>query len=180
MSVRLETPTCVVRTARRSDAAAMARHANDVDVWLNLRDLFPHPYALADAHAWIDRIVDQEPAISFVIDVGGEAIGGIGLTPNVDVERCSAEIGYWIGRAFWGRGIMADAVRAVAQYGFETLGLLRVYALPYAHNAASRRVLAKAGFVEEGVLRKAAIKNGVVIDEVMCALVMPDSSAAHI
>jgi RimJ/RimL family protein N-acetyltransferase len=148
----------------------MARHANDVDIWLNVRDVFPHPYSLADAKGWIARIAGQNPVTVFVIEVDGEAAGTIGLHRRHDVQRLSAEVGYWLGRAFWGRGIVTDALRAVSRYGFETLGLVRIDALSFAHNAASRRVLAKAGFVEEGVLRKAVIKNGEILDTVMCAL----------
>ena len=166
----LETPTCRVRPPRLGDAPSLAECANDFEVWRNLRDRFPHPYTVHDAEDWIRRNGDQEPAVTFFIDVGGRAVGGIALMPNDDIQRCSAEIGYWLGRAFWGRGIVTDAVRAVACYGLERLALTRVYALPFARNAASRRVLAKAGFVEEGVLRKAAIKDGEVIDLVMCAL----------
>ncbi|HZO92884.1 MAG TPA: GNAT family N-acetyltransferase [Candidatus Baltobacteraceae bacterium] len=164
----LETPSCIVRPPRLGDAPSVAECANDFDVWRNLRDRFPYPYTVQDAEEWIRRNSGLEPATTFFIEVGGHAAGGIALMPNDDIQRCSAELGYWLGRTFWGRGIVTDAVRAVARYGLERLALTRVYALPFARNAASRRVLAKAGFVEEGILRKAAVKNGEVIDLVMC------------
>jgi RimJ/RimL family protein N-acetyltransferase/catechol 2,3-dioxygenase-like lactoylglutathione lyase family enzyme len=166
----LETPTCIVRAVQMSDAASLAKHANDFEIWLNLRDAFPHPYSLADAESWITNLQDQEPTITFVIETEGEAAGAIGLTLNTDIERCSAEIGYWVGRAFWGRGIMGAAVRAVSRYGLESLGLARIYALPFARNAASCRVLAKAGFAQEGVLHNAAVKNGEILDQAMFAI----------
>lgn len=165
-----ETTTCLVRPARQTDAVSLAKHADDFEIWLNLRDAFPHPYALVDAESWINHIMDQDPTITFIIEADGQAGGVIGLTLNTDVERCSAEIGYWVGRAFWGRGIVTEAVRAVSRYGLESLGLQRVYALPFARNAASRRVLAKAGFTQEGVLRKSAIKNGEVLDQALFAI----------
>ena len=166
----LATPTCAIRPFQTSDAVSLAKHANDFDIWLNLRDAFPHPYLLADAEQWINSIQNQEPTTNFVIEADGEAAGSISLKLNSDIERCSAEIGYWIGRPFWGRGIITEAVRAVSQYGLESLGLVRIYALPFARNAASCRVLAKAGFTQEGVLHKAVVKNGEVLDQAMFAL----------
>lgn len=165
-----ETAACVVRPGHARDAASLAKHANDFEIWLNLRDAFPHPYSLANGESWIKRIRDEDPRVTFIIEADGEAAGVIGLRRNPDVERCSAEIGYWVGRVFWGRGIVTAAVRAVSRYGLESLGLERVYALPFARNAASCRVLEKAGFTQEGVLRKAAIKNGEVLDEAMFAI----------
>ncbi|MEO7039863.1 MAG: GNAT family protein [Candidatus Elarobacter sp.] len=166
----LESAACIVRAAQQNDTVSLAKHANDFAIWLNLRDAFPHPYSLADAEAWVNHIRDQDPTVTFIIEAGGQACGVIGLTRNADVERCSAEIGYWVGRAFWGRGIVTAAVRAVSRYGLESLGLERIYALPFTRNAASCRVLAKAGFRQEGVLRKAAIKNGEVLDEALFAI----------
>src|SRR3989441_10389083 len=91
----------LLRTWRKSDAAPIARHANDREVWLNLRDLFPHPYNTAHAVAYIRSVTAQTPPRSFVIVVAGEPVGGIGLRLGEDIERRSAEIGYWIkiGRA---------------------------------------------------------------------------------
>jgi ribosomal-protein-alanine N-acetyltransferase len=163
--------TCTVRSFRADDAESLAHHANDHEIWINLRDRFPHPYTLADARAWIAHAVSNEEPPSFAIDVDGEVVGGIGLRLNDDVERISAEIGYWVGRAYWGRGIATDAVRAVTEHAFTTRDLTRVYALPFADNAASIRVLEKAGYVREGLLRRSAIKHGIVRDQLMYATV---------
>jgi RimJ/RimL family protein N-acetyltransferase len=164
-------PTCTVRSFRADDAASLAHHANDREIWINLRDQFPHPYTLADARAWIAHAASAEQPTSFAIDVAGEVVGGIGLRLNEDVERISAEIGYWVGRAYWGRGIATDAVRAVTEHAFATHDLTRVYALPFAANAASIRVLEKAGYVREGLLRRSAIKDGLVRDQLLYTLV---------
>src|SRR3989475_8620999 len=145
--MELQCGVCLLRTWRKSDAGPIARHANDREVWLNLRDLFPHPYNTAHAVAYITTGTVQTPTMSFVIVVAVEPVGGIALRLGEDIERYSAEIGYWIGRAYWGRGIMTAAVGAVTAYAFASLGLLRVFALPFSDNAASVRVLEKAGYV---------------------------------
>lgn len=169
--MELQCGVCLLRTWRASDAAGIVRHANDRDVWLNLRDQFPHPYGTADAHAYIRSVVSQSPPLSFAIVVADDPAGGIGLRPGTDIERRSAEIGYWVGRTYWGRGIMTAAVRAVTAYAFESLDLLRVFALPFTDNAASVRVLEKAGYMREGLLRSSAIKAGQVRDQYLYAAV---------
>ena len=169
--MRLVLDPCEVRPWRRADAPALARHANSRRVWLNLRDRFPHPYALADAHAFLDLAEAQRPPTVFAIAVGEEAVGGIGLTPGTDVERCSAEIGYWVGEAFWGRGIATAAVRGFSEWALAAFNLTRLYALPYARNAASVRVLEKAGYTFEGRLRRSAVKDGEVLDQLLYALI---------
>ena len=97
-----------------------------------------------------------------------------------DVERVSAEIGYWLGQRFWDRGIMTTAVRAVTEYAFDQFSLTRVYAVPYVTNVASHRVLEKAGFAREGLLRRSAIKNGVILDQVLFAITDRDLGRASI
>lgn len=160
---------CTVRQGRATDAPSIAKYANNRNVWRHLRDAFPSPYALNDAETWLARHAAESPAVSFVIDVEGDAVGSIGLRIGADIERCGAEVGYWLGEPFWGRGIVADAVSRVCAYGFATLGLLRIYAIPFAENAASQRVLEKSGFSREGVMRRAAIKAGAIKDLLMYA-----------
>src|SRR2546428_10547500 len=174
--MELQCGVCLLRTWRKSDAGPIARHANDREVWLNLRDLFPHPYNTAHAVAYIRSVTAQTPTRSFVIVVADEPVGGIALRLGEDIERYSAEIGYWSGRAYWGRGIMTAAVGAVTAYAFASLGLLRVFALPFSDNAASVRVLEKAGYVREGLLRCSAIKAGRIHDQYLYAAVRPNAS----
>ena len=163
--MKLDCRSCELRPLEPGDAASLAAHANDREIWLNLRDRFPHPYSLQDAETYIAMIKNQSPVTSFGIIVGGSAVGGISLMPGKDIERCSAEIGYWLGRVFWGRGIATDAVRALTSYGFEELGLARVFAIPFARNPASARVLEKSGYVKEGFMRRSALKDGVLVDQ---------------
>lgn len=169
--MQLNLATCAVRSYRPSDAESLARHANDRSVWLNLRDAFPHPYTLGDAQAFIARATGATPETMFAIAVDGAAVGGIGFSLHTDVERVSAEIGYWLGAPFRGRGITSEALAAVTRYAVEAHHLTRVYAVPYAPNAASARVLEKAGYTLEGRLRKSALKDGVVLDQLLYAFV---------
>jgi ribosomal-protein-alanine N-acetyltransferase len=169
--VRLHCGTCVLlRPWREGDEASLVRHANNYEVWRHLRDRFPRPYTRADAEWWIAFARWQDPQTQFAIEVSGEAAGGIGLELRSDVERCSAEIGYWLGEAFWGKGITTAAVRALSGYGFEAFGLTRIFAIPFASSSASIRVLKKCGYVREGTMRRSAIKEGIVLDQALYSL----------
>lgn len=169
--MRLMLTTCEVRSWERLDVASLALHANNRNVWINLRDRFPHPYTRSDARTFIRETRLQRPETAFAIAVEGAAVGGIGFVMNVDVERVSAEIGYWLSEAFWGRGIMTDALVAVTAYAADAHGLTRLYALPFAGNAASCRVLEKAGYVLEGRLRRSAVKDGLITDQLQYAFI---------
>jgi RimJ/RimL family protein N-acetyltransferase len=167
-------PSCEIRAWREADLPSLVAHANNRNIWINLRDRFPFPYTLRDGRAFIQTAPAMTPETFFAIAVGGQAVGGIGLVLQTDVERVSAEVGYWLGEALWGRGIVTEALRAITEYGIGTLGLTRIFALPFAHNTASCRVLEKAGYVLEGRLRRSAIKNGVIVDQCQYAFVAPE------
>jgi RimJ/RimL family protein N-acetyltransferase len=96
-------------------------------------------------------------------------VGGIGLHAFDDVYRHSAELGYWVAVAHWGRGFATEAVRAVVAHGFDDLGFERIQAGVYAWNEASSRVLVKSGFEFEGRLKRHAFKDGQYVDELMYA-----------
>jgi RimJ/RimL family protein N-acetyltransferase len=165
---------CEVRSWQTEDAADLARQANNRKIWLNLRDSFPHPYTPENAQQFLAGMVAQSPELAYCIAADDRAIGGIGLKPACDVERFSAEIGYWLGEEFWGRGIATAAVCAVTRHAFDSLGLNRVFALPYARNEPSCCLLRKAGYVCEGRLRASAFKNGQFEDQFMFAAVRPE------
>lgn len=176
--MRIVTPTCLLRPPHIDDAAAIARHADDHAVWRWLRDRFPHPYRESDAAAWIAAVHDAPgPPTNFVIDVEGTPVGGIALAPGTDVERVSCEVGYWVGRAAQGRGIATDALRGITHHAFEVLRFVRVFALPFAHNEPSLRVLARAGYVREATLRCAAIKEGAIVDQALFAAIRDEWAA---
>ena len=168
--MRLDCGLCVLRPWTADDVSSLVRHANNYEVWRHLRNQFPHPYTREDAEEWIAFVEQRNPQTYFAIEVQGEAVGGIGLIPKSAIERCSAEMGYWLGEAVWGKGIATAAVRALTNYGFKAFGLTRIFAVPFANNPASARVLEKAGYVREGVMRRSAIKEGVVLDQFLYAI----------
>jgi ribosomal-protein-alanine N-acetyltransferase len=169
--VRLLLRTCEVRSWRPADVPSLVAHANNPRVAIHLRERFPHPYTAKAARAFIRMVRQTNPETSFAIVVDGDAAGGVGFHVQSDVERVSAEIGYWLGEAFWGRGIATDALQAVTAYAIEHHGLTRVFAIPFASNTASCRVLEKAGYMLEGRLHRSAIKNGVIVDQLLYAFI---------
>jgi ribosomal-protein-alanine N-acetyltransferase len=160
-----------LRPWRLGDAPSLVKYANNPNVARQLRDRFPHPYTAADARSFIQSIAQARPTTSFAIVAGGEAVGGAGFAPGADVERYSAEVGYWLGEPFWGRGLAAEAVRLLSEYAFRTCNMLRLFALPFADNVQSIRVLEKAGYTREGILRASSVKHGVPRDQALYALV---------
>jgi RimJ/RimL family protein N-acetyltransferase len=167
--VELALATCTVRSWKAGDVTSLVKNANDREIWLNLRDRFPHPYTRTDGATFIKRAGEMRPETSLAIAVDGAAVGGIGFVLQQDVERVSAEVGYWLGRAYWGHGMATEALVAITRYAIETHGLTRLFALPFAHNTASCRVLEKAGYVLEARLRRSAIKDGRVLDQLQYA-----------
>src|SRR5436190_17574184 len=154
-----------LRPWRNADVASLVKHANNPNVARQLRDRFPHPYTAADARQFIQSIAQARPTTTFAIVVEGQAVGGAGFSPGADVERYSAEIGYWLGEPFWGRGVTVEAVRLLSDYAFGTCSMLRLFALPFADNAQSIRVLEKAGYTREAILRSSSVKNGAARDQ---------------
>jgi [ribosomal protein S5]-alanine N-acetyltransferase len=169
--MQLRTDRCTLRPFRPADAVSLAHHADNRKVWLNLRDLFPHPYSLADAEAYIAHVAGESPVTRFAIDVDGQAVGSVSLKLGSDIERRSAEIGYWLGETYWGCGIVSAAVLAVTVYAFRELDLIRVFAVPFTRNPASVRVLERAGYQLEGTMRRSAVKDGEVLDQYLYAAV---------
>lgn len=174
--MRLDCGCCLLRPWEEGDGPSLVRHADNYEIWRRLRDRFPHPYTRADAEQWIALAGRRDPPTHFAIEVQGEAAGGIGLEPGSDIERRSAEIGYWLGEAHWGKGLTTAAVRALTSYGFEKLGLTRIFAVPFASSSASMRVLERCGYIREGVMRRSAVKEGRVLDQVLYALTDQDLS----
>ncbi len=166
-------PDPPLRPFRWEDAPSLVRHADDYEVWRFLRDRFPRPYTPGDAEAWIAYTSAHDPPLHFAIDAGGEAVGGIGIVPGTDVERVSAEVGYWLGRPFWGKGLATRALESLTAYAFRTFGFTRLFATPFDFNPASIRVLEKAGWAREGVFRNAVIKEGRVADLLVYAKTRP-------
>jgi ribosomal-protein-alanine N-acetyltransferase len=167
--MQLSLKRCTIRPWRLGDADSLARHANNREIWIALRDLFPHPYTVKDAHTFLQSVVNSEPITLFCIEVNGDAVGGIGIRIGADVHRQTAEMGYWLSQEFWGRGIMTEAVAAFTDFCFEKFPLRRIYAEPFANNPASARVLEKARFAFEGRLKSNVIKDGKLLDSLLYA-----------
>lgn len=165
----------ILRELRNEDAKSMQKHADNPKVAQNLRNGFPTPYKLQDAENFIAIINKQPKEKGFIwgIEVEGEIAGSIGITFNDlnDVYAKAAELGYWLGEKYWGRGIMNRAVREICDYTFENFDIVRIIAEPYAYNLASRKVLEKAGFELEGIMRKSVFKNGKIYDSCMYAMI---------
>jgi ribosomal-protein-alanine N-acetyltransferase len=159
----------MIRSWCDADVESLQRYANNRKIWLNLRDVFPHPYTIDDARWWIEHASHDDPERSFAIASAVEPIGGIGLIFGEDVHRHNAELGYWLAEPFWGRGIMTGAVCALTEYAFTKFPLNRIYAEPFARNLASMRVLEKAGFLREGVLRASVVKDNTILDQIVYA-----------
>jgi RimJ/RimL family protein N-acetyltransferase len=164
----------LIRTWKPEDKASLILYANNRNIWINLRDRFPYPYTAADADQWIYQVAEEVPQTHFAIAMEASAIGGIGLELGTDVHRRSAEIGYWLGEPFWGRGITTEAVHAITNYAFSTFDLCRIYAGVFDWNPASMRVLEKVGYICEGRLRKSVLKDGRVIDQFLYAMIRED------
>jgi RimJ/RimL family protein N-acetyltransferase len=165
----LEGQRCNVRWWQPADADSVVRHANNINVARQLRDRFPHPYTRTHAVTFLRHATLAERQTNLAIEVDGEAVGAIGFVCGSDVERFSAEIGYWLGEQYWRRGIATEALTLVTTHAFASFNLLRLFALPFADNAASARVLEKAGYVREGRLRCSSVKYGTARDQFMYA-----------
>ncbi|WP_106792642.1 GNAT family N-acetyltransferase [Aquimarina sp. Aq78] len=154
-----------IRQLKESDKLQMAKLANNSNISNNLRDYFPNPYDEEDATSFIEMTIQQDPVVSFGIEFRGKLCGVISLMLQNDIYRKSAEIGYWLGEPYWGKGITTKAVDQITEYGFEKLNLIRIYAGIIEYNTTSMRVLEKSGFKKEGIFQKAIIKNDKIWDE---------------
>ena len=171
----MPTVPIILREVSFDDSPVIAQLANNKKIWNNVRNRMPYPYALKDAEQFVEQALKSDDATVQAITLHGQVTGLIGLHPASDVYSGTAELGYWIGEPYWGRGLASAAVTQIIPIGFEQLKLRRIYASVYEHNHASMRVLEKNGFQREGVARAAVLKNGQVLDEVRYGLVnLPD------
>jgi ribosomal-protein-alanine N-acetyltransferase len=166
-AIRLDCGVCSVRVWRPDDVDSLVVHANSRNVWLGVRDRFPHPYTHEVGVAWLARLAGEAPPTALAIDVDGEAVGGIGLVLGEDVNSHTGELGYWLGERYWGLGIATASVRVFGPWACKTFDLERLVAHVFSNNLPSVRVLEKCGFEREGVLRRHAKKDGVYLDEIV-------------
>ena len=164
--------TCKIRKWELTDAKYLAAAISNEKVQDNLRDGLPYPYTEQDGVEFISAMLsaDEEETFAFAITVDDKVVGSIGVFRQGNIHRQTAELGYYIAEEYWGKGIMTDAVRQICAHVFDKSDIIRIYAEPFAYNAASCQVLEKAGFQYEGTLRSNAVKNGRVIDMKMYSL----------
>ena len=163
---------CRIRKWELADAKDLSVALSNTKIQDNLRDGLPYPYTEQDGIDFISAILsaNENKTFAFAITTEGKVIGSIGVFRQGNIHRLTAELGYYIAEEYWGKGIMTKAVKQICNYVFDNSDILRIYAEPFAFNAASCRVLEKAGFQYEGTLRSNAIKNGKVIDMKMYSL----------
>jgi len=167
---------CKIREWRLSDAQNLVTAINNKKIQDNLRDGLPYPYTIKDAEEFIANMLSADKAVTYAFAITDEdkAVGSIGVFRCSNIHFRSAEMGYYIAEPYWGKGIGTSAVEQVCRYIFENTDIVRIFAEPFASNIASCRILEKAGFQCEGILRKNAIKNGTFIDMKMYALINED------
>lgn len=151
-------------------AEELAEAAGDKRVQDNLRDGLPFPYTKEDAAEFIAAMSASDEYI-FAVTADGRFAGCISAAPQKNIHRLTAEVGYYIAPRLWGNGLATQAVKLLSEFVFNNTDIIRLYAEPFARNKASCRVLEKAGFCYEGTLRKNAVKNGVIEDMKMYALI---------
>lgn len=135
-----------------------------------MRDMFPYPYTEEAGIQFLHRIMPDNPLKVFAIVIDHEACGSIGIFPQEDISRINAELGYWLAEKHWGKGIITAAVKEMIQYGFRTLPIQRIFAIPFVENKASQKVLEKAGFRLEAIIEKSIIKNNIIQDQLIYAI----------
>ena len=156
-------------------AKDIAALANNRAVSRNLRDAFPYPYSEADGLAFLELCKANGPGYNYAIfNEENIFVGGCGIIPKKDIYRLTAEVGYWIGQPYWGRGYATAAAKQLADIAFNDLKLVRIYAEVFACNPASMRVLEKAGFTLDAILKKNMIKEGKIMDSYLYSRVAQD------
>jgi [ribosomal protein S5]-alanine N-acetyltransferase len=164
----------LLRFLTPDDAPELALYANNINIFRNLRDGFPHPYTYADAEAFIRVAARKEIPGELAIVWKGDYAGNIGVSPGSDVYRMSAEIGYFVGESFWNKGICTRAVNLMTEWIFKNTDIVRLYAGVFDYNVASQKVLEKCGYKREAVLEMAIFKNGKFCNEIRYARINHD------
>ncbi len=154
-----------IRKWQLSDIDSLIQFANNKNISDNLADAFPFPYTREFGLDFIKKVSNETPTKVFAISHNNEAIGSIGIFPDQDIYRKNAAIAYWIAEPYWGKGIAKSAINQILKYGFDKLGVARIYAKPFGTNTNSQHVLVKAGFKLEATISNAVFKNNMFLDE---------------
>lgn len=159
-----------MRIWRPEDADSLAFHANNPNIAANMTNSFPSPYGYENALSFIELAGAHKPTRLFAIDIDGKAVGGIGIHPQTDIHASNAELGYWIGESFWGKGFVTQMVKEMVKYTWATLPVDRIFGRCFGTNIGSQKVLQNAGFVLEATFEKTILKNGEKLDELIFAV----------
>jgi RimJ/RimL family protein N-acetyltransferase len=159
-----------LRPWKITDIDSLVENANNPEISKFMTDEFPHPFTAENAKKFIEYAMSQYPIHFFAIEVNELAVGGIGAHQQTDIMKKNAELGYWLGQNYWGRGIVQKAINEIVVYAFRTFDITRIYARPYGTNLKSQYVLKKAGFVLEAHIEKNIFKNNEFVDELIYAI----------
>jgi ribosomal-protein-alanine N-acetyltransferase len=157
----------ILRPWQTDDLEDLVKNANNPDIAKFMTDAFPHPYTVEAGKSFLSFATQGKPIHIFAIEIDGIAAGGIGIHPQSDIMRKNAELGYWLGKTYWGQGIITAAIPQMLDFAFNTYDITRVFARPFGNNPASARVLEKCGFILEATIRKNIFKNGEFLDELI-------------
>ncbi|MBA2612620.1 MAG: GNAT family N-acetyltransferase [Bacteroidetes bacterium] len=152
------------------DLESLIKNGNNKEIAKNMTNKFPHPYTEENGRSFIEFATTSTSSCVFAIDVNEKAVGGIGLHLQDDIHCRNAELGYWLGEAFWGKGIITKAITQMVDHGFKSFEIDRIFARPFGINLASQKVLEKAGFKLEARFEKVLFKNGEYLDEMVYAI----------
>ena len=157
-----KTPDVMLRKWEISDAGAVSKICDTIDRrWLG-NDL-PSPYTADDGKWFLENIVFKNEGTNGIwraVVVNGEAVANISVEKKQGIEELTGEIGYYLRPEFQNLGIMTEAAKQICELAFEELGIVRIFGRVFEPNIASRRVLEKAGFELEGIMKNAFTRNG--------------------
>jgi len=152
------------------DAKELSAIVNNKNVWDNMDDI-PYPNTTKDTEDFLRLLLaEKDQKIAFAICYNDKLAGWIGVFRRDNIRRLTGEMGYYIAEEYWNKGITTEAVRQMCNHVFSNTDIVRIFAETYMHNIASSRVLEKAGFEREGILKQNAIKNGEISDMKLYAM----------
>lgn len=151
-----------------NDLDSVFYNADCIDIYKFMSDGFPN--SIDKWKSFIDFTLKDDSILYLAIEVNDKAVGGVGITPQKDISRNNAELGYWIGKDYWGKGIMSNVIKDIVGLAFDKFAINRIYAKPFETNIASHRVLEKAGFVLEARFIKTVVKENKLLDELIYSI----------
>lgn len=151
-----------------NDLESGSKHARNPKITQNMSDGFPN--SIENWKAFLEFAVNNNNILYLAIDIQGEAVGGIGITPKKDYMQKNAELGYWLSEEYWGKGIITEAIKEIVKLAFEKFDIVRIYATPFERNYASHKVLEKVGFKLEARFSKIVYKNGEMLDKLVYSI----------